>query len=165
MSSVALLADAEEQLLVREHQRLGRHIADIEVTPYQIEKYLAFHRSRSLEPRTAFDHLLLRLSRSGRFGLLLADAYSGTLYRVCVVRMKLMLTLAILECSSPSFRVLDAPDSGQRWVFAKMAGRVAIAAIALVCAIVVLAPVHVYLAALAPSRAQPQTTHKPTSET
>jgi hypothetical protein len=139
--------DPEAQTLALEHRRLGRHLADVDVTPYQIAKYLDFHRRRALAPRNEFDALLLRLSRAGKLGLVLADAYSGTLYRVCLVRMKLMLTLAILESSAPSFHVLDAPDPGKRLVFFRMAASVALAFVALVVAASLLAPVQIWFAA------------------
>lgn len=138
--------EVAERALTLEHQRLGRHVADVEVTPYQIEKYLDFHRRRSLVPRNEMDRLLLRLSHAGKLGLILADAYSGTIYRVCVVRMKMMLTLAILECSPPSFHVVDAPDAGGRLVYLRMLGRVIAAFVALLAACVLLMPFQCWFA-------------------
>jgi len=137
---------AHDPSLAFEHQRFARHLAAVSATPYQVEKYVDFHRTRALTPRSSFDAFLLALARSGVIGLVLADAYSGTLYRVCVLRAKLMLTLAILECSAPSFSALDAPDPGGRMTYLRMAWSVLKAALILACACLVLAPVHAWFA-------------------
>lgn len=131
--------------LALEHQRLARYLLAVRVTPYQIDKYIAFHRTRPLRPRSAFDALLMALARSGDLGLLLADAYSGTLYRASLLRVKLTLTLAILECSPPSFSAIDAPDRGGRLAYLHLSWAVLEAALVLVCACALLAPVHAWV--------------------
>jgi hypothetical protein len=140
--------------LEAEHARLALYVAGVEATPYQRGKYVDFHRKRSVHPRGSFDRILVGLSRWGRLGLLLADAYSGTFYRASLVRVKLMLTLAILECSPPSYVVLDAPDPGGRLVFVRMLVRVALAALALAIAAALLAPLHVLYALFGGARAK-----------
>lgn len=137
---------AAERDLDAEHRSLARHVAGVEPTAQQIAKYIDFHRLHPLAPRSAFDVLLFRLSRAGRLGLVLADAYSGTLYRKSLVRAKLVLSIAILESSAPSYVVLDRPDAGGRWVFLGMAFRVALAAVALVTSMLLLVPFHLLLA-------------------
>jgi hypothetical protein len=136
---------ADERELGAEHRRLARYVASVEATDYQISKYVDFHQLKSVEPLNDFDRFLLRLSRSG-VGLSLADAYTGTLYRSSIVRVKLMITIAILECSPPSFGVLDKPEPGGGWVFVRMALRVSLAALLLFAAMLVIVPAHVWCA-------------------
>ncbi|HEX6244226.1 MAG TPA: hypothetical protein VFZ61_25090 [Polyangiales bacterium] len=140
--------------LAAEHARLARYVAGVEATPYQRAKYVDFHRKRAVEPRGKFDHILVGLSHLGAVGLMLADAYSGTFYRASLVRVKLMLTLAILECSPPSYVVLDAPDPGGSLVFVRMLVRVVLAALALATVAVVLVPLHILYAVFGGARAK-----------
>lgn len=129
--------------LDRECRRFTRHLIGLEPTTYQISKYADFHRVRRIGPRCAFDGALYALTRSG-VGLVLADAYTGTLYRRSLVRTKLMLSVAILECSPPSFVLLDRPD--RSFVFLRMALRTGVAALWLLAAVLVIAPLHVLYA-------------------
>lgn len=138
--------------LSHEFRRLAKYVAGIQVTDYQVGKYVDFHRRRGLSPRHAFDRLLFGLSRGGWLGMALADAYTGTLCRASLVRQKLMLTLAILESSAPSFETLDAPDPGEKFVFVAMAWRVAGAAVLLALAALFLIPVHAAYALLGRTR-------------
>jgi hypothetical protein len=46
----SMLAPEREQQLSLEHRRLARHLADTDVTPYQVSKYVNFHRRRALDP-------------------------------------------------------------------------------------------------------------------
>lgn len=59
-----------------------------------------------------------------------------------------MATLAILECSPPSFAVLDAPDQSGRGVIVPMGLRLALAAAATIAACLVLLPVRIVSATL-----------------
>jgi hypothetical protein len=131
-----------------EQRALAKYLVGVEATPYQAAKYVAGHRLRAITPRNRFDRRLLRIARSGWVGLAVVDAYTGTLYRVGIVRAKLVLTLAVLECSPPSFAVLDAPDRGGRLVLWRMAARVAGAFGLLLASIALLGPIHVSYAAL-----------------
>lgn len=150
------LNQVDAAALEAEHTRLARYVAGVEATPYQRGKYVDFHRKRSVAPRGSFDRVLVGLSQLGWLGLLLADAYSGTFYRASLVRVKLMLTLAILECSPPSYVVLDAPDPGGHLVFVSMLLRVLRAALALATAAVLLVPLHVLFALFGGARAKSQ---------
>ncbi len=152
MTSTSLIApspaapSADIRALRDEFDRHASYLTGLPPTPYQVGKYVDFHARRTLQPASDFDALLFRISRLGRLGLVLADAYTGTLYRVSLVRVKLMLALAILECSEPSFRVIDAPDPGAAGVFVAMGVRVARAAVALVVAATLIVPLHLIYA-------------------
>jgi hypothetical protein len=138
--------------LALEFVRLARYLAGVHATPYQIATYLKLRRARSIAPASAFDRLLDRLARGG-VGLALADAYSGFFHRRSVVRAKLVATLAILECSPPSFVVLDAPDPGGRLTLIGLAFRGVVAGLALTLATLTLGPAHLWLAATGGAKA------------
>ena len=140
--------------LEAEHARLARYVAGVEATAYQRGKYVDFHRKRTVTPRGSFDHILVALSQWRWLGLVLADAYSGTFYRASLVRVKLMLTLAILECSPPSYVALDAPDPGGPLVFILMLLRVLRAALALAVAATFLVPLHILFSLFGGARAK-----------
>jgi NADH dehydrogenase len=141
------LRSVDEASLSSEMQRHARYLIGVKPTPYQIERYLAFHRQRALAPRDRLDALLLDASRSGEWGLCLADAYAGLLYRKSTLRSKLVLALAILECAPPSFPKLDAPDRGGFLIVgAGLSLRVAATAATLLLSLVFFAPAHAWLA-------------------
>ncbi|MEQ1608362.1 MAG: NAD(P)-dependent oxidoreductase [Hyphomonadaceae bacterium] len=131
--------------LQAEFSRNARYVADATPTPYQVSKYLDFHQRRGLAPTNAFDALLLNLSHTGGFGLALADSYSGLFRRQSIVRSKLVLALAILESSPPSFAMLDAPDSGRGFVWIRMAMRGAMAGLSTLFAAPFLLPLQLVL--------------------
>jgi hypothetical protein len=139
--------------LACEFLRLARYLVGAHATPYQMETYLKLQSRRQIAPKNDFDRLLDGLARRGFIGLALADAYSGVFHRRSVVRAKLVAALAILECSPPSFRALDAPDPGGRLVIAGLALRGAMAAAALALAAVVLGPAHAWCAATGRAKA------------
>lgn len=135
----------DERALSAEFTRSARYILGGEVTAYQIGKYIAFHQQRALAPANAFDALLLRLSSMGGVGMALADSYSGLLYRTSIVRAKLVLTLAILEASPPSFAVLDKPGTRGPLAFISMGLRGAMTALSVCVGALVLLPAQILL--------------------
>jgi NADH dehydrogenase len=135
--------------LEAEFRRNASYVAGAAPTRYQTEKYLDFHQRRHLETRNAFDAFLLRLSRMGGIGLALADSYSGLFFRRSIVRSKLVLALAILESSSPSFAALDAPDPGGRFVWLRLALRGAMAGFSVLIAAPFLLPTQLVLGLVA----------------
>jgi hypothetical protein len=102
----------------------ARVVAKAGGTPYQLAKYLDVHARRPIGPRTAFDAFLLKVARSGPVGLWLADSFSGLFARKSVVRVKLVLCMALLECAGPSFEELDKPTASglMAWIHMGLAG-------------------------------------------
>jgi NADH dehydrogenase len=138
-------APPDPSILQAEFSRNARYVAGAAPTSYQTAKYLDFHQRRRLAPADAFDALLLRLSRAGGLGLALADSYCGLFRRRSIVRAKLVLALAILESSPPSFAALDAPDAGRRLVWIRMMMRGAMAGFSTLFAALFLLPVQLVL--------------------
>jgi uncharacterized protein YbjT (DUF2867 family) len=80
---------------------------------YVIEKYRDFHQQ--LENELAldrFDRFLIAASARGPFWARLADTYASLLRKNSGLRKKLVLTLALLECTPPSFATLDKVPGG-----------------------------------------------------
>ena len=102
--------------LEAEFRTFARHLARAGGTPYQQAKYVEAHSRLGMEPAAGFDRFLLGVARIGSVGIWLADAYTGLLARKSIVRSKLVLTLALLECAPPSFVELDAPTGGGVWL-------------------------------------------------
>jgi hypothetical protein len=144
-------AAAEEAVLAREFRLFAAHLVGCAATPYQISKYVDFHVRRDMGPRGDFDRFLVAVARSNSVGLALADGYSGLLARRSLLRKKMMAALAILECSAPSFGVLDAPESGGLLVYVRMGLRVALAGLVALIGIIVLGPARLWFMLAKPS--------------
>lgn len=126
--------------LAVEMQRLARYLIGATPTAHQIGKYIDFHRQHPLSAQDGFDRLLTIVARSSGVGLALADAYSGLLARRSLVRAKLIVALALLECSAPSFAIIDAPRGG----YLSVAMRGAAAVFAFAFAALVLVPAQLW---------------------
>lgn len=82
---------------------------------YVLQKYQAFHahtRATTVQTTDRFDRLLLRTSRCCPLFARLVDTYANHFLKQSVVRKKLVLLLAILECSPATYRLIDATDRG-----------------------------------------------------
>ena len=142
------MTSGDEKQLQNEFRIFARHLAGAKGTPYQQGKYIEAHEKRSLVPATGFDRFLLSVARIGPVGIWLTDAYSGLLARKSIVRSKLVLTLALLECSPPTFAVLDKPTSGGLWVALFATGLRGVEfVLALLLGALVFAPAQVWFAA------------------
>jgi hypothetical protein len=106
---------ADAKRLEAEFRTFARHLIRADATPYQQAKYIEAHEKLGIAPATAFDRFLLGVARLGGIGVWLADAYTGLLARKSIVRSKLVLTLALLECAPPSFVELDKPTGRGVW--------------------------------------------------
>src|ERR1700730_1678960 len=82
-------------------------------SPYVVNRYLDFHHKSdamtSLE-FDAFDQFLVSVSARAPFWASMADSYASVFRKDSVIRKKLVLTLALLECVAPSFEALDDVD-------------------------------------------------------
>jgi hypothetical protein len=95
----------------RECRTYTRYLIGQKPTKYVIEKYLDFHRtSDAAAPQKfdRFDQFLITFSAAGVFRTRLSDSYVSVFRKDAALRKKLTLVLALLECSPPSFELLDA---------------------------------------------------------
>ena len=135
-----------EAALEAECRRLTAYLLDAPPSPYVVACYVRAHRARpAFEPQDRFDRVALRLAATGA-GARLADAHARLFAPASVLRRKLVLLLAILETSAPSFRRVDAPGPGgalHAWL--RLAWIGAVAAAAAVLGSVLLLPVQLLL--------------------
>ena len=101
--------------LERECRAYSRYLAGHAPGEYLISKYREFHEraaaAAGLES-DPFDRYLVEFSARGPFRARLADAYASRFRAQSALRKKLVLMLALLECSRDSFAALDRPDPG-----------------------------------------------------
>jgi len=129
--------------VVREGRKLGRYLGGVDPGAYVLSKYADFHARRPALAAGLLDRTLLWSALRVPLGVRLADVYSARLHKNSVLRRKLVLMLALLECTPPSSRVFDRPvHSGRVVAAADLVLRAAVEAIVLVTAMVVFGPVH-----------------------
>ena len=98
-----------EAALEAECRRFTRYLLGEDPSPYVVACYLRAHRaSPAFAPRDALDRVALRLAAMP-LGAPLADAHARLFAPASALRRKLVLLLAILETSAPSFRRVDDP--------------------------------------------------------
>jgi len=87
----------------------------------------------------------MRLALRHAFMLRLADTYSGLFYKEALLRRKLVLLLAILECSPGAYERLDRPEFHTRPTLYRLLvlKGLALAAAGLL-AVLLLTPIHVF---------------------
>ena len=118
-------------------------------SPYIVECYETAHRVRRLGvgiESDRFDRILLLMARTSTFGARLADTYTRWFCRRSVLRRKLLLLLAILECAPSTFGVFDKGTiRGQAALGLRMASSFAGFLICGFLGIVMLSPIHLIL--------------------
>jgi hypothetical protein len=98
-----------ELALDRECRRFTRYLLGEEPSPYVVACYRRAHRASSaFAARDALDRAALRLAALP-LGAGLADAHARLFAPTSALRRKLVLLLAILETSPPSYRRVDDP--------------------------------------------------------
>lgn len=110
--------------------------------------YARFHAEKpdATGPRSRFDALLLGVGRLGGPALRLADAYAGRFLRDAALRRRMVVALALLECTPPTCRRVDDPGPrGTVPAFAALAARGALFGLLLVVGVVLLGPFHAVL--------------------
>ena len=136
--------------LERECRVYTQYLIGQQPTPYVLAKYLDYHRvSGAIADLESdrFDRLLVSVSAFGPVFTQLVDSYTARFYKGSAVRRKLVLLLALLECSPPSFQYLDAADSASMSAIVfRMIARAGLYAIALLVSMLLLLPIHLVLA-------------------
>lgn len=96
--------------LERECHTYTQYLIGQTPSPYVVNRYLDFHQKSDAMSGLgldAFDYFLVRVSARRPFWAGMADSYASVFRKNCVVRKKLVVTLALLECAAPSFEALD----------------------------------------------------------
>src|SRR5262245_7821266 len=101
--------------LERECRSYSKYLIGQAPSAYVIGKYLDFHRQSDIASALTngrFDRFLARVSARGPVRARLADTYASRFRKRSLVRGKLALTLALLECAPPSFEIVDQVRGG-----------------------------------------------------
>lgn len=101
--------------LDQECERFLTYLLGVQPDPYVIQKYREAHQSshRAIYVEgTTFDRFLLWLATCYGWGVKVADAYCSIFYKGSLLRRKLVLVVAICECSPKLFRIIDRPEEG-----------------------------------------------------
>jgi hypothetical protein len=103
----------ESKILQVECRLFARYLTGDEPLPYVIAKYQDAHEKRSaLTATSKFDRFLVSFATRSPALLKVADSYARLLAPASTLRKKLVLLLAILESSSPSYRSFEKVDGG-----------------------------------------------------
>jgi NADH dehydrogenase len=121
-------------LLDAECKVFTNHLLGCDPNDYVIAKYRAAHTAvPALSQVVAGEETLIEFARRGPMRAQLADAYAALFAPHSVLRKKLVMLLAILETSQPTYRVVDAAIGGSRAATLSrlaMSGAAAVAALA-----------------------------------
>ncbi len=96
--------------LERECHTYTQYLIGQSPSPYVVNRYLDFHQKSDAVRASgfdAFDRFLVSLSARRPFWAGMADSYASVFRKDSVVRKKLVVTLALLECAASSFEALD----------------------------------------------------------
>jgi len=120
-----------------------RYLSGRAATPYVLGKYRDGHDTLPAPAPSAFDRLLLGLCRTHLVGVGLADAYSRWFRPRSLVRLKLTLTLAILENTPPFHAAMTRCRTGTPALLAlRLVALGAWYGVTLTVAALVLGPIH-----------------------
>jgi nucleoside-diphosphate-sugar epimerase len=143
-------ASRDELPLDRECRVFTRHLLGCSPQPYVVRKYVEAHeKSPTFSEGSRLDAFLIRIARSGPGMTQLADGYTRIFHPGALLRKKLVLLLAILETSSPTYRLMDAVERGGRLSLALrllVSGASAVAAI--VAGAIVFVPARIWFGAM-----------------
>jgi hypothetical protein len=99
--------------LERECLIFARYLTGQAPSRYIVEKYLDFHQKIGVRgDSTRFDRFLVSTAVRGPYWTRLADSYGTVFRRNSVLRERLVVVLALLECAPPAFETLDGVPSG-----------------------------------------------------
>lgn len=142
--------------LERECRTYTRYLIGRAPTEYVIERYLHFHKELPAEvslKAEPFDDFVVRVSARSPLWARLADCYASVFRKNSDVRKKIVLTLALLECTTLSFETLDQTRGGtQLGTMIRLGCGVAQYVLAVVVSAVIFTPVRMGLALFSKSR-------------
>lgn len=136
------------QHLEQECAVYARYLSGTAPTAYLVEKYLDFHQKLGEKAKAdAFDSFLVQISARGALWTALADSYARIFRPDSLLRKKLILVLALLECAPPSFEALDrVPPGGLPGTIFRLAGASARFLAALIVGAAIFTPVRFWMA-------------------
>ena len=139
---------AAERAGDRECVVFTRHLLGVAPDAYVKRKYAEAHDVMGgLAPKDPFDAFVLRFASTHRFCTRVADAYARVFRPGSALRRKLIVLLAILETSPPTYRQIDAPVGGPKaLLLLRLTVRGTIALLSLLIGALLLVPARLALA-------------------
>jgi len=104
----------DRDALDRESLVFCRYLVGEKPNDYIQRKYREAHRSRPLasrDPSLPAEDLLVRIARISPLTTRIIDSYTRVVRPVSLIRKKLVLLLAILESSAPTYKYIDSVDA------------------------------------------------------
>lgn len=145
--------------LERECLTYTRYLIGQTPSRYVVNRYLDFHQKADASNSSrfdSFDQFLVGVSARSPFWASLADSYASVFRKDSVVRKKLVVTLALLECVAPSFEAFEEVGSrGALSMPISLAWRAARYAVLLGTSVVIFTPIRVARAFSWKPRAEP----------
>jgi hypothetical protein len=141
------VTDAERRRITRECGVFARHVVAADPTDYVVGKYLAAHEQGHLqvEGATPIDDLLVSIARTHTLTTV-AEAYAVLFRPGGALRRKLILLTAILESCAPGFMAFESPPPARAAaILARLLGRGAVFALALLIGTITIGPIHMAL--------------------
>jgi hypothetical protein len=104
---------SNEHLMEAECKVFTRYLLGCQPAPYVVRKYADAHKvSPAFSQGSRFDDFLVRVASVHPMLTKLADSHARMFVATGLLRKKLVLLLAILETSGPSYHLMDATDRG-----------------------------------------------------
>ena len=139
------MSDADETIR-REFRTFGRYLVGRDPGAYAMGYYERWHAAQGngeAARAPAIDRVLVAVARLHPWATRMADAYSARLCKASLLRRKLVLVLALVECSPETYALVEEPrSSGRAAAFARIAASAWCEAAAFVAGAVVLLPIH-----------------------
>ncbi len=108
---------ANDVVLDAECSAFCAYLVGREASEYIRQRYCEAHRRTDLvrqNPSNSFDRFIIRFGQRGILCTRMADVYTRWFYRRSVLRSKLLLLMAILECSRSTYSLFEASRSHSR---------------------------------------------------
>jgi hypothetical protein len=133
--------------LEREGGSYARYLIGQAPSAYVVGKYRDFHVETGVAALDGFDRFLVRVSARGPFWARMADTYATRFRKNSAVHKKLVLMLALLECSPSSFEIVEQVQANGFVGAVLLLGREVVRyMLVLIISIVVFTPVRLALA-------------------
>lgn len=139
----------EKDPLADECRLWARYLAGVTPSEYLTSRYIECHRRSEhfLAPPDAVDRMLLGIARTGRLGATLADSYATLLRPGSLLRRKLVLLVALMECAPPTSDLLDHPTArSSAGALARISYEAALSLLTLAVSLVLIGPLHLVAA-------------------
>ena len=131
------------EALKAECRIFGHYLIDDTVNVYTEKKYIQGHQKLEIEiSEKPIDQLLLKKAVKSPFWVTLTDIYSSIFFRQAIVRKKLLLLIAILECQQDGYAQLDAVDEKTAFGLLLKLGQKGILSLMLIISIILIGPFH-----------------------